>query len=122
MAKFKLYGAIFALCFVFLGVLGAFMEIYIKHRVQTKVELRLANAALEKQNEALKENALLKEQIAAHNVATQQRYDALNGKYESIVSDYNKARKKNSGCELELATLKALLKAFYDYNSTKQGL
>lgn len=119
MAKLKLYGAIFALAFVFLGVLGAFLEVYIKHRVDAKVELRLANAMLEKQNAALKENALLKEQIAAHNQSTQERYEALSGKYEGIVKEYNKAKSKNSSCEIELKAVKRLLGAFYDNNSTK---
>ena len=119
MAKLKLYGAIFALAFVFLGVLGAFLEVYIKHRVDAKVELRLANAMLEKQNEALKENALLKEQIAAHNATQNERYKKLSAKYDEILAKNSTANKKNRTCETDLRALQALLKAFYDSNGTK---
>lgn len=116
---FKLYGVIFAALLALFVACGFGLEWYIKTQINKGVESELAMQALEKQNEAVIKNAILQEQIEAHNESQNERYNDLNEKYNKALNKNSALQKENSSCERELAQISQLLGVFYDTNTSK---
>lgn len=118
MANFKLFGAVFGLAIVFMSVFMAAATHYIDARVEQGVESELIERALQTQNEAIRENEILKAQIEKHNEAQNARVKALNDKYDTslraLSAKYDKTQSQISACEVELGAIKELLGVFYD--------
>ena len=117
--NFKLYAAIFTGLLALFVVLGVGVQWHIKTQIAKGVETELALKAIEKQNEAIRENALWQEEIESHNESQSKRYNALVDKYDKILKQNASLKGEKSSCERELAQLKGLLGAFYDSNASR---
>lgn len=104
--NFKVFLIIFAFIIALLVSVSVAVKSHIDTSIQKGVESELALQSLQRQNEAVRENALHKEQIVKHNATQQQRFEALNTKYSKILS-------QNKSCESELKAVKELLGVFY---------
>lgn len=104
--NFKVFLIIFAFIIALLLSVSMAVKSHIETSIQSGVEKELALKAVQRQNDAVRENALHKEQIAKHNATQQQRFEALNVKYSKILS-------QNKNCESELKAVKELLGVFY---------
>ena len=117
MSNLKLFGAVFGLAIVFMSVFMAAAARYIDAKVEQGVESELVERALQTQNEAIRENELLKAQIEEHNALQNTRIKALNDKYDtslrSLSAKYDKTQSQISACEIELGAVKELLGVFY---------
>lgn len=111
MMSFKVYAIIFT--GALLVALSFGLERHIKRQVEKGVEAELALKAIEKQNEAIKENALLQEDIKRHNESQNERFEDLNDKYNKALSKNSALQKENLSCERELRQIKQLLGVFY---------
>lgn len=105
--SFKLYAAFFSVVLA-LGVLAsALISRHIEKQIAQGVEKELNLQALQRQNEAVRADALLKEQVAKHNATQQERFENLSARYAKV-------SRQSKDCESELKAIKELLGVFYD--------
>ena len=105
--SFKLYAVIFSVVLA-LGVLvSALISRHIEKQIAQGVEKELNLQALQRQNEAVRADALLKEQVAKHNATQQERFENLSARYAKV-------SRQSKDCESELKAIKELLGVFYD--------
>ncbi len=118
MANLKLFGAVFGLAVVFLVVFSAAATRYVDAKIEAGIESELVERALQTQNEAVRENELLKEQIKEHNETQNKRIDAISNKYSASLRalslKYDNTQTKITACEVELNAIKELLGVFYE--------
>lgn len=104
--NFKLYAAIFSVVLASAVVTSALISRHIKAQITQGVEKELNLQALQRQNEAVRADALLKEQVAKHNATQQERFENLSAKYAKV-------SRQSKDCESELKAVKELLGVFY---------
>lgn len=102
----KFYVMIFT-AILALGVLAsALISRHIEKQIAQGVEKELNLQALQRQNDAVRADALLKEQVAKYNATQQERFENLSAKYAKV-------SRQSKDCESELKAIKELLGVFY---------